>query len=152
MVHYANLLAGFDYNIKLRKTTEHANADYFSRLNKSTETENDNLTDDDAFYLNQISEMPVTLQEIREATRKDPDLQKLYMDIQSGNSTISPVKMKAAPLSQSPGKEQLPVKKQPEQEPAQPTLPGEVTTSNNTPEIGHRRSQRIRRKPDRLNL
>ncbi|CAK1601575.1 unnamed protein product [Parnassius mnemosyne] len=86
LVHYANFLAGFDYDIKLRKTTEHANADYFSRLNKSTETENDNLTDDDAFYLNQISEMPVTLQEIREATRKDPDLQKLYMDIQSGRS------------------------------------------------------------------
>ncbi|GBP47942.1 Retrovirus-related Pol polyprotein from transposon 412 [Eumeta japonica] len=36
LVHYANFLAGFDYNIKLRKTTEHANADYFSRLNKDT--------------------------------------------------------------------------------------------------------------------
>ncbi|GBP96050.1 Uncharacterized protein K02A2.6 [Eumeta japonica] len=87
LVHYANFLAGFDYNIKLRKTTEHANANYFSRLNKDTTgTEKDTLTDDDAFYLNQISEMPVTLHEIREGTMKDPDLQKLYLEIQSGRT------------------------------------------------------------------
>ncbi|GBP19531.1 Retrovirus-related Pol polyprotein from transposon 412 [Eumeta japonica] len=87
LVHYANFLAGFDYNIKLRKTTEHTNADYFSRLNKDTTgTEKNSLTDDDAFYLNQISEMPVTLHEIRGGTMKDPDLQKLYLEIQSGRT------------------------------------------------------------------
>lgn len=86
LVHYANFLAGFDYEIKLRKTTEHANADYFSRHSISTEKEKDKLTDDDAFYLNQISELPVTLHEIREATKRDPELQKLYLDIQSGRS------------------------------------------------------------------
>lgn len=86
LVHYANFLAGFDYTIKLRKTTEHANADYLSRQASTKEVNKNNLTDDDAFYLNQISEMPITLQEIRKATMKDPDLQKLYLEIQSGRS------------------------------------------------------------------
>ncbi|XP_045455949.1 uncharacterized protein K02A2.6-like [Melitaea cinxia] len=85
LVHYANFLAGFDYQIKLRKTAEHANADYFSRLQHTNKNEkNDTLTDDEAFYLNQISEIPVSLQEIRVATATDPELQKLYIDIQSG--------------------------------------------------------------------
>ncbi|XP_045503760.1 uncharacterized protein K02A2.6-like [Colias croceus] len=42
------------------------------------------MTDDEAFYLNQIAEMPVSLKEIREATATDPELQKLYIEIQSG--------------------------------------------------------------------
>lgn len=91
LVHYANFLAGFDYDIKLRKTTEHANADYFSRATKPTGAAIDHLTDDDAFYLNQISVMPVSLQDIREATKNDPDLQKLYLSIQAGrNDTKQP--------------------------------------------------------------
>lgn len=85
LVHYANFLAGFNYEIRLRRTTEHANADYLSRLQHTNKNERDStLTDDEAFYLNQIAEMPVSLQEIREATAKDPELQKLYIDIQSG--------------------------------------------------------------------
>lgn len=84
LVHYANFLAGFNYEIKLRKTTEHANADYFSRNAVTTDLNKEKLTDDDVFYLNQITEMPVTQQEIKEATATDPELQKLYLDIQSG--------------------------------------------------------------------
>ncbi|XP_045497525.1 uncharacterized protein K02A2.6-like [Colias croceus] len=85
LVHYANFLAGFDYEIRLRKTTEHANADYFSRIQYTDTTDrNETMTDDEAFYLNQIAEMPVSLKEIREATATDPELQKLYIDIQSG--------------------------------------------------------------------
>ncbi|XP_045503822.1 uncharacterized protein LOC123700608 [Colias croceus] len=85
LVHYANFLAGFDYEIRLRKTTEHANADYFSRIQYTDATDrNETMTDDEAFCLNQIAEMPVSLKEIREATATDPELQKLYIDIQSG--------------------------------------------------------------------
>ncbi|XP_045500051.1 uncharacterized protein K02A2.6-like [Colias croceus] len=85
LVHYANFLAGFDYEIRLRKTTEHANADYFSRIQYTDTTDrNETMTDDEAFYLNQIAEMPVSLKEIREATATDRELQKLYIEIQSG--------------------------------------------------------------------
>lgn len=83
LVHYANFLAGFDYNIKLRKTTEHANADYFSRLEHKEELK-ENLTDDDIFYLKQVSILPVTFQTIQKATAKDTELQQLYQEIQSG--------------------------------------------------------------------
>ncbi|XP_052753936.1 uncharacterized protein K02A2.6-like [Galleria mellonella] len=82
LLHYANFLAGFDYNIKVRKSTEHANADYFSRLEHPTVNCNQ-LTDDDVFYLNQLTVLPVTFQKIKEATAKDLELQKLYQDIQS---------------------------------------------------------------------
>ncbi|XP_052751504.1 uncharacterized protein K02A2.6-like [Galleria mellonella] len=85
LLHYANFLAGFDYNIKVRKSTEHANADYFSRLEHPTVKYNQ-LTDDDVFYLNQLTVLPVTFQKIKEATAKDLELQKLYQDIQSGTN------------------------------------------------------------------
>ncbi|XP_052756183.1 uncharacterized protein K02A2.6-like [Galleria mellonella] len=85
LLHYANFLAGFDYNIKVRKSTEHANADYFSRLEHPTVNYNQ-LTDDDVFYLNQLTVLPVTFQKIKEATAKDLELQKLYQDIQSGTN------------------------------------------------------------------
>ncbi|XP_052749474.1 uncharacterized protein K02A2.6-like [Galleria mellonella] len=85
LLHYANFLAGFDYNIKVRKSTEHANADYFSKLEHPTVKYNQ-LTDDDVFYLNQLTVLPVTFQKIKEATAKDLELQKLYQDIQSGTN------------------------------------------------------------------
>lgn len=88
LVHYANFLAGFNYDIKLRKTTEHANADYFSRLEPTTNAQ-DKLTDDDVFYLNQLSIMPVTMKEIKQATAKDVELRQLYHEIQSGTGNTS---------------------------------------------------------------
>lgn len=89
LVHYANFLAGFNYDIKLRKTTEHANADYLSRLEHTENNTTEILTDDDMYYLNQISMMPVTMKEIKQATAKDTELRKLIQEIQSGTGNMS---------------------------------------------------------------
>ncbi|KAG6442304.1 hypothetical protein O3G_MSEX002317 [Manduca sexta] len=85
LIHYANFLAGFNYELKLRKTTEHSNADYLSRILNTNKIDNeDKLTDDDKFYINQIKMLPITFQTIKEATARDPELQKMYHEIQSG--------------------------------------------------------------------
>lgn len=89
LVHYANFLAGFDYELRLRKTSEHANADYFSRLEHSTTENKENRTDDDMFYLNQIAMMPITMKKIKEATAKDPELQELFKNLQSGTGNMN---------------------------------------------------------------
>jgi len=83
MLHYAQFMSGFDYEIKYRRTDDHTNVDVLSRfpLQNSKEDRSDEIT---TFQLHQIDCMPITRKDLQEATKFDPDLRKLYNDLLSG--------------------------------------------------------------------
>lgn len=86
LLHYANFMSGFNYNICYRNTKEHANADYLSRFSLlNTQQENDYLDSSSIFQLNQIDTLPVTRKEIQKETLNDPECRKIYEALKSGN-------------------------------------------------------------------
>ena len=77
---YALLLAGYQYDIVYRKTSDHGNSDGLSRLpTNSPATEAD--ADSDAvetFHVSQFDPLPVTAEKVRRETRRDPTLAAVY--------------------------------------------------------------------------
>ena len=83
---YALFLAGYRYSIVYRKTTDHGNADGLSRLpldNPGARTDND--ADVEAFHVSQFDVLPVTADQVRQATRQDPTLAAVFNAVQSGD-------------------------------------------------------------------
>ncbi|XP_033733598.1 uncharacterized protein K02A2.6-like [Pecten maximus] len=80
---YALFLAGFQYDIKYKSTTRHANADCLSRLPlvSKKETEGDTV---ETFIVSHMDTLPVTSKEISRETLKDPTLSKVYTTVQRG--------------------------------------------------------------------
>ena len=69
-----------------RKTTDHGNADGLSRLpldNPGARTDND--ADVEAFHVSQFDVLPVTADQVRQATRQDPTLAAVFNAVQSGD-------------------------------------------------------------------
>lgn len=88
LLHYANYMSGFNYEIRYRNTKQHANADFLSRFPlKTTETliSQDNAT---VFQLSQIETLPVTLKEIQTELLKDKEYCELYNKLQSGSASL----------------------------------------------------------------
>ena len=75
MQRWALILAAYDYNLEFRKTEEHANADMLSRLPLDGDT---TAAEEPVFSVTVTDELPITSQQIREATRKDPVLSKVW--------------------------------------------------------------------------
>lgn len=72
---WALFLLGYQYDLEFRSTLKHANADGFSRLPlKDTGPAHGTPGEVVVLNLQQINSLPLSAQELREATRKDPVL------------------------------------------------------------------------------
>ncbi|GFV68242.1 uncharacterized protein K02A2.6 [Trichonephila clavipes] len=82
LLHYALILQSFEFDI-IRKTIEHGNADFLSRLPKTSE-ELEVKDDITIFQMSQIEALPVTSKELRQETSKDIELGPLLRALREG--------------------------------------------------------------------
>ena len=83
---YALFLAGHDYNIEYKSTTDHGNADALLRLpleiiQPSAEEDIDAV---DVFHMSQIELLPVTSDEIRRETQHHMELSRMCLSLRVG--------------------------------------------------------------------
>ncbi|GFT66006.1 uncharacterized protein K02A2.6 [Trichonephila clavipes] len=83
LLHYALILQSFEFDIIFRKTIEHGNADFLSRLPKTSE-ELEVKDDITIFQMSQIEALPVTSKELRQKTSKDIELGPLLRALREG--------------------------------------------------------------------
>ena len=82
---YALFLAGFEYKIEYKNTTEHCNADGLSRLPlQQKELEEMGVDSSEVFHANQFVSLPVTSEAIARETRHDPVLARVHESIVKG--------------------------------------------------------------------
>jgi len=75
---WALFLMGYQYTIEFRSTLRHANANGFSLLLlRNTGSSHGSSEEVTALNLNQIHNLPLSAQELQEATSKDPILGKV---------------------------------------------------------------------------
>ena len=85
---YALFLAGFEYKIEYKNTTEHCNADGLSRLPlQQKELEEMGVDSSEVFHANQFVSLPVTREAVSRETRCDPVLARVHESIVKGWST-----------------------------------------------------------------
>ncbi|PFX20902.1 Retrovirus-related Pol polyprotein from transposon 17.6 [Stylophora pistillata] len=76
---YALFLAGYDYSIQYKNTKFHSNADGLSRLPLVTEAKDEEVVDPvGAFNLMQFDPLPVTVENVRRETQRDPVLAQMH--------------------------------------------------------------------------
>ncbi|GFQ85762.1 uncharacterized protein K02A2.6 [Trichonephila clavata] len=80
---YATYLYSFEFDIIFRKTIEHGNADFLSRLPKTSE-ELEVKDDITIFQMSQIEALPVTSKELRHETGKDLELGPFLKALREG--------------------------------------------------------------------
>ena len=82
---YALLLAGYQYDIVYRKTSDHGNADGLSRLPINSPASEADADGDavDTFHMSQFDPLPVTAEQVRRETRCDPTLAAVYQAVQT---------------------------------------------------------------------
>ncbi|GFV56303.1 transposon Tf2-6 polyprotein [Trichonephila clavipes] len=83
LLHYALILQSFEFDIIFRKTIDHGNADFLSRLPKTSE-ELEVKDDITIFQMSQIEALPVTSKELRQETSKDIELGPLLRALREG--------------------------------------------------------------------
>ncbi|GFV23971.1 uncharacterized protein K02A2.6 [Trichonephila clavipes] len=83
LLHYALILQSFEFDIIFRKTIEHGNADFLSRLPKTSE-ELEVKDDITIFQMSQIEALPVTSKELRQETSEDIELGPLLRALREG--------------------------------------------------------------------
>ena len=74
----------FEYTMKFRNTTAHTNADALSRLPPPVEPAISTLPPELVLFADHLSNSPVTTDQIRDCTRKDPQLSKIVQFVQQG--------------------------------------------------------------------
>ncbi|GFY16226.1 uncharacterized protein K02A2.6 [Trichonephila clavipes] len=79
-----NVHESFEFDIIFCKTIEHGNADFLSRLPKTSE-ELEAKDDITIFQMSQIEALPVTSKELRQETSKDIELGPLLRALREGN-------------------------------------------------------------------
>ena len=104
---WAILLSGYHYDIEFRAITAHANADALSRL-PLPQTGPEYVSEAHMCNLRQLEMLPVTSQEIRRATQRDPLLSKVQEYTLKGWPTrvtkpLQPYQAKLAELSVEEG-------------------------------------------------
>ena len=76
---YALFLAGYDYTIEYKNTKVHSNADGLSRLRLVRESRDEEVVDPvGVFNLMQFDPRPVTVDNVRRKTQRDPVLAQVY--------------------------------------------------------------------------
>ncbi|GFW78351.1 uncharacterized protein K02A2.6 [Trichonephila clavipes] len=83
ILHFALILQSFEFDIIFRKTIAHGNADFLSRLPKTSE-ELEVKDDITIFQMSQIEALPVTSKELRQETSKDIELGPLLRALREG--------------------------------------------------------------------
>ena len=81
---WAVLLSGYDYDIVHKRSSDNANADFFSRFPVQTKVQDDPDPDEHYVFTTAVSGLPITAVEIAEFTRKDQVLVKVYEYTSSG--------------------------------------------------------------------
>ena len=69
---YALFLAGFEYSIEYKNTTQHGNADGLSRLPLEEARHKETVDPVEIFQVSQMEVLPVSADMIRQATQRDP--------------------------------------------------------------------------------
>lgn len=86
MQHYATFIQSFDYEVRFRKSADHANADAMSRC-PLTKADPDNVVEEsDVVEINQIDTLPVTAEELSQATSEDKAVKKLMQGLRHGQA------------------------------------------------------------------
>ena len=81
---WAVLLSAYQYDIRYKATSDHSNADGLSRLplpSTGSASDSEAIT---MFNCGQVQVLPVTVQDIQRATRRDVTLGKVYKYVQQG--------------------------------------------------------------------
>jgi RNase H-like domain found in reverse transcriptase/Reverse transcriptase (RNA-dependent DNA polymerase)/Integrase zinc binding domain/Integrase core domain len=91
MLHYAQFLSGFDYDIKYRSTNDHSNADFFSRFPAPSNKDDTKVDEITCFQIRQVEAFPISKAELQRETQHDPELQSLYTALFDGTATIDDV-------------------------------------------------------------
>ena len=86
---YALFLAGFEYSIEYKNTTQHGNADGFSRLPLKKACDKEVVDPVEIFQVSQIEVLPVNADMIRQATQRDPVLSCVMENTKQGWPTVS---------------------------------------------------------------
>ena len=63
-----------EYDLKFRRTTEHANADAFSRLPSTNTTQDAKTPPELVLLVDHLNDSPVSAEQIKKATKQDPVL------------------------------------------------------------------------------
>ncbi|XP_058840747.1 uncharacterized protein K02A2.6-like [Topomyia yanbarensis] len=84
MQHYATYLQSFHYEIRFRKSTNHANADAMSRMPLPQADPENDIEESDIVELNQIETLPITAVELAQATAEDQTVRVLVQGIKYG--------------------------------------------------------------------
>ena len=84
MQRWALLLSGYQYDIQNRSTTKHANADCLSRLPVAIEATQPEIDEVKLINKLQIESLPLSVDQIRKATRADPILSRVLEFTMSG--------------------------------------------------------------------
>jgi hypothetical protein len=81
---WAILLAAYQYDIEFRLTTQHSNADGFSRLPIQTHKTVECVSAVSVFNLTQLEFLPVSTDRLKQATQTDPLLSLVLSYVQNG--------------------------------------------------------------------
>lgn len=99
MQHYALFLQGFNYEIKYRKSELHANADCLSRL-PIPSTDSYECDTIDEFQSTIFETLPVTAEQVAQATLQDTKLSKLLTFLKSGKGSFEDDKFHTVPIKE----------------------------------------------------
>ncbi|XP_053698835.1 uncharacterized protein K02A2.6-like [Sabethes cyaneus] len=89
MQHYATFLQSFSYSIQFRPTSKHCNADAFSRLPLKNKPPDNVVEETDLLEINIIETLPLTVEELSEATLADQAVKLLVQGLRNGK-TVEP--------------------------------------------------------------
>jgi hypothetical protein len=84
LLSYAIFLQGFDYDIEYKPTKQHSNADALSRLPIPGTVKEDHCDQSSVFYMGQVSQLPVTHEEMKGETKKDKVMSEIVTSLMSG--------------------------------------------------------------------
>ena len=77
-------LSMFEYDLKFRNTTAHGNADALSRLPLTDTVPDDKTPPELVLLVDHLNSSPITADQIKETTRRDPDLSTIHQYVQQG--------------------------------------------------------------------
>ena len=73
------MLSAYQYNIEFKRTEAHGNADGLSRLPlQGVGTDESTVADVDIFNIAQMEALPVAVEQLEQATRRDADLSQVW--------------------------------------------------------------------------
>ncbi|XP_054257058.1 uncharacterized protein K02A2.6-like [Macrosteles quadrilineatus] len=84
LLNYSLFLAGFDYTIEYRRTSDHCNADFLSRFPVEQTQDDEDLYS--KFQMNQIAILPLTQCTLAEHTKKDSVLATIVTALENGEN------------------------------------------------------------------